>query len=177
MTPDNVKILYGKTCMQMQEGGFKLRKWLTNDDSMRAKIQTASVVKEIERPVSEEDDSYAKLSLYMPLGSKGQKVLGLAWDFEEDAISLDLAAIAKCAEGLTAMKRNTLKLLAGIFHPLGIIGPVTITAKILFQEACQEKISWDDPLNGSIKKAVEVWIKSLLECGQIRMKWCVYEHI
>ena len=41
VTPDNVKILYGKTCMRMQEGGFKLRKWLTNDDSVRAKIQTA----------------------------------------------------------------------------------------------------------------------------------------
>ena len=56
---------------------------------MRAKIQTASGVKEIERPLSEEGDSYAKSSLYMPLGSKGQKVLGLAWDFEEDSISLD----------------------------------------------------------------------------------------
>ena len=131
----------------MQEGGFKLRKWLTNDDSVRAKIQTASVVKEIERPVSEEDDSYAKSSLYMPLGSKGQKVLGLARDFEKDAISLDLAAIAKRAEGLTARKRNTLKLLAGIFDPLGIIGPVTITAKILFQEPFREKIGWDDPLD------------------------------
>ena len=47
-TPDGVKVLYGKTCTRMQEGGFKLRKWLTNDDSVRAKIQTASVVKEIE---------------------------------------------------------------------------------------------------------------------------------
>lgn len=69
-TPDNVKILYGKTCTQMQQGEFKLRKWLTNDDSVRAKIQTASVVKEIERPISEEDDSYAKLSLYMPRGAR-----------------------------------------------------------------------------------------------------------
>ena len=111
------------------------------------------------------------------MGSKGQKVLGLTWNFEEDAISLNLVAIAKRAEGLTATKRNTLKLLARIFDPLGIIGLVTITAKILFQEACGEKISWDDPLDGSIKKAVEVWIKSLLECGQIRMKRSVYKHI
>ena len=46
-TPDDTKVLYEKTCTRMQEGGFKLRKWLTNDDSVRAKIQTASVVKEI----------------------------------------------------------------------------------------------------------------------------------
>ena len=175
-TPEEVKVLYGKTCTRMLEGGFKLRKWLTNGDSVRSKIQAASVDKETERPVSEEDDSSAKSSLHMSLGTKGQKVLGLAWDFEEDTISLDLAAIAKCAEGLTATKRNTLKLLAGIFDPLGIIGPVTITAKILFQEACREKIGWDDPLDGSIKKVVEVWIKSLIECELITMKRCVYGH-
>lgn len=113
----------------------------------------------------------------MPLGARVNKVLGLAWDFEEPTISFDLTAFAKRAEGLTATKRNTLKLLAGIFGPLEIIGSVKITAKILFQEACREKIGFDDPLDGSIKKAVEVWIKSLLECGQIRMKRCVYKHI
>ena len=89
------------------------------------------------------------------MGSKGAKVLGLAWDFEEDTISLDLAAIAKRAEGLTTTKRNSLKLLAGIFDPLGIIGPVT-TGKTLFQEVCQKKIVHDDPLDRSIKKAVKV---------------------
>ena len=53
----------------------------------------------------------SSLHMYMSLGRKGQKVSCLAWDFEEDTISLDLPAIAKCAEGLTATKRNTLKLL------------------------------------------------------------------
>ena len=42
-TPEEVKVLYGKTCTRMLEGGFKLRKWLTNGDSVRSKIQTASV--------------------------------------------------------------------------------------------------------------------------------------
>ncbi len=180
-TSEEVKDLYGKTCTRMSEGGFKLRKWLTNDCSVREKIQTDSVakepVKEIERHVSEEDDSYAKSSLHMPMGSKGQKVLGLAWDFDEDTVSLDLEAIAKRAEGLAATKRNTLKLLAGIFDPLGIIGPATITAKILFQDACRMKIGWDEPLDGAIKKAVEMWIESLIECRQITIKRCVYEHV
>ena len=123
-TSEEVKVLYGKTCSRMSEGWFKLRKWLTNDDEVRRKIQTDSATNEAQQPVSEEDNSYAKSSLHS-LGSKGQKVLGLAWDFEEDTISLDLAAIAKRSEGLPVTKRNTLKLLAGIFDPLGIIGPVT----------------------------------------------------
>ena len=78
----------------------------------------------------------------MQMGCRGQKVLGLAWNYEEDtiSISLDLSAIARRAEGLPATKRNTLQLIAGIFDPLGIIGPITITAKILFQEVCHQKI-------------------------------------
>ena len=154
-TSEEVKVLYGKTRPRMSEGGFKFRKWLTNDDSLREKIQNDSHGnKEVERPVSEEDDSHAKsslpLSLLMPLGSKGQKVLGLAWDSEVDTISVDLAAIARRAEGLIATKRNTLKLLAGIFYPLEIIVPVTIVAKILFQDACRQKIAWDDRLDEAL---------------------------
>ena len=45
----------------------------------------------------------------MSLRSKGANLLGLVWDFEEDTINLDLAAIAKRARSLTTTKRNTLK--------------------------------------------------------------------
>jgi len=58
-----------------------------------------------------------------------------------------------------------------------MIGPITITAKILFQEACRQKINWDDPLDGVIKQGVEVWIKSLIQCEQITIDRCVYGHV
>ena len=67
-----------------------------------------------------------------------------------------------------------LRLLAGIFEPLGMIGPITITAKILFKEACCQKINWDDPLDGVIKQGIEAWIKSLIECKQIMIDRCVF---
>jgi len=38
------------------------------------------------------------------------------------------------------------------------------------------KIGWDDILDGEIKKGVEVWIKSLIECKQVTIKRCIYEH-
>ena len=100
----------------------------------------------------------------MQLGSNGQKVLGLSLDFEQDTITLELITIAKRAEGLQATKRNTLRLLAGIFDPLGIIGPITITAKLLFQDAYRQNISWDDPLDKTIKRGVEAWIESQIKC-------------
>ena len=169
--------LYSKTVNRMAEGGFKLRKWLTNDPSVREKIKTDLIDEVKLDPVSAENVTYAKSSLGLKMGSNGQKVLGLSWDFEQDTITLELTAIAKRAEDLPATKRNTLRLLAGIFDPLGMIGPITITAKILFQEACRQKINWDDPLDGVIKKAVEAWIESLIECKLITIDRCLYKHV
>ena len=128
-------------------------------------------------PVSTENVTYAKSSLGLKMGSNGQKVLGLSWDFEQDTITPELTAIAKRAEDLPATKRNTPRLLAGIFDPLGMIGPTTITAKILFQEACRQKINWNDPLDGVIKQAVEAWIESLIECKLITFDRCLYKHV
>ena len=127
--------------------------------------------------VSAENVTYAKSSLGLKMGSNSQKVLGLSWDFEQDTITLKLTAIAKRAENLPATKRNTLRLLAGIFDPLGMIGPITITAKISFQEASRKKINWDDPLDGVIKQAVEAWIESLIECKLITIDRCLYKHV
>ena len=45
-TSEEVQVLYGKTCTRMSEGGFKLRKWLTNDDEVRKKIHTDSACNE-----------------------------------------------------------------------------------------------------------------------------------
>ena len=77
----------------------------------------------------------------------------------------------------TSNKANTLRLIVGIFDPLGIIGPVTITAKILFQEVCRQKIRWDDPLKDKVKQDVETWIKGWIECRQITIRRCVYGHV
>ncbi|XP_074623309.1 uncharacterized protein LOC141881432 [Acropora palmata] len=176
-SPSEVADLYSKTVNRMAEGGFKLRKWLTNDPSVRERIKK-DLIDDVKRdPVTAENVTYAKSSLGLKMGSNGQKVLGLSWDFEEDTITLELTVIAERAKDLPATKRNTLRLLAGIFDPLGMIGPITITAKILFQEACRQKINWDDPLDGVIKQGVEAWIESLIECEQIMIDRCVYGHV
>ena len=50
-------------------------------------------------------------------------------------------------------------------------------AKILFQDACQVKIGWDDILDGEINKGVEAWIKSLIEFKQVTIKRCINKHM
>ena len=99
--------LYQKTQSRMAEGGFKLRKWLTNDARERAKMTNEAQIGDKQDLVTEEYISYARSSVGMKLGSKGQKVLGCEWEYEADVLSLDLTAIAQHAEGLPDTKRNT----------------------------------------------------------------------
>ena len=168
-----VEALYGKTGKRMLEVGFKLRKWLTNDASVRSKIGTTSNVKASGNAISEEDTSYAKFQL----GCKDQKVLGLSWDYDQNVIRLDLSTIAERAKGLQATKRNALRVLAGIFDPLGILGPVTITGRIIFQEACRQNSDWDALLDSKIRRDMEEWIRGFNECREITVRRCVYKHV
>lgn len=100
MKSADVVELYPKTNDQMAGGGFNMRKWLTNDSQVRARIEIDA--KADSAPVREEDITYAKLSVGLRLGCKGQKVLGLAWDYEVDVISFDLTETAEHTRGLTA---------------------------------------------------------------------------
>ena len=86
MKSADVVELYRKTNDRMADGGFNLRKRLTNDSHVRARIETDAKVNSA--PVREEDITYAKSSVGMRLGCMGQKVLGLAWDYEADVNSL-----------------------------------------------------------------------------------------
>lgn len=96
MKSADVVELYRKTNDRMADGGFNMRKWLTNDSQVRARIEIDA--KADSAPVREEDITYAKSSVGMRLGCKGQKVLGLAWDYEVDVISFDLTELLNTQE-------------------------------------------------------------------------------
>ncbi|XP_057312268.1 uncharacterized protein LOC130653769 [Hydractinia symbiolongicarpus] len=49
---------------------------------------------------------------------------------------------------LPTTKRNIMHFLASIYDPLGIINPIVVTIKVLFQDLCVAKFDWDQPLEG-----------------------------
>ena len=71
--------------------------------------------------------------------SSDQKVLGVNWEKESDSLYFDFAEIRK--KFLTnPTKRSVLQNMASIYDPLGLISPVLVSFKILFQEICEKKI-------------------------------------
>ena len=149
--------LYLKSKSRLAEAGFKLRKFITNSDDLRELIDANERSVDHQSTavsVTEEDQSYAKGSL----GSKSSvsqgrhKILGVQWDFIQDCFVFNVGDVSCHMVGSEPTKRNVVSMTARFFDPLGIVSPVTILFKMFFQQLCEARVGWDDPLTGDLLK-------------------------
>ena len=81
-------MLYTKAKERINEGGFKLRKWQTNDSKLRAQIEEKDT--DLENDTSEaEEQTYAKEMLVCQTGGQFGKELGLERDCVRDLIRFE----------------------------------------------------------------------------------------
>ena len=104
--------------MRFLEGLFHLRKWRTNDPDLRQKINS---VENIETQTE----------------STPEKILGITWDENPDTLNFDLKEIIETACSNIPTKRNIRSTLSSFYDPLGLIQPIIISLKILFQDICK----------------------------------------
>ena len=83
-----------------------------------------------------------------------QKVLGIDWDENKDILKLGVGEIFKNAEKISPTKRNILKIIASIYDPIGLLQPIVIKLKLLFQEICLLNIAWDDNISPLDKNGI-----------------------
>ena len=127
--------MHKKVKVRFSEANFMVRKWRTNVDNLRNFINDQeNIYKE-----SRNDDI-------------GDKVLGIVWKENEDNLEIDNKSYFEKALTVVPTKRNVLKIIAGIYDPLGFIQSVTVRYKIFFQEICTAKYNWDDILDENLKK-------------------------
>ena len=122
----------------------------------------------------EEDETYAKSKLDPHSGAKGEKVLGLSWNIENDTIHFQFEHISRKKERLEPTKRNLLSLLSSLFDPLGLISGVVVTMKILFQDVCKNKLGWDKVFSHDMKKCLDQWVSNLIATREICVDRCLY---
>ena len=70
--------------------------------------------------------------------------------------SLNLASPIETNNGCPITKRSILAATSKLYDPLGILSPVIILCKIIFQSVCKSKMGWDDPIEMFIH---EQWLK------------------
>lgn len=75
--------------------------------------------------------------------TQSSKTLGIFWDATNDVFQYLTNPTQK---NVLVTKRQILSIIAQIFDPLGLIGPVITTAKIILQRIWKLKLGWDDEL-------------------------------
>ena len=99
--------LYEKAWDRLAQGGFKLRKWVTNDEKLTSMIQSREEETfRNEKTEQENDTSYAKTTLGFDDKAPHHKVLGMDWKCLNDTVLFDFEPNLQKAEGLKPTKRN-----------------------------------------------------------------------
>ena len=98
----------------------------------------------------------------------------MKWDCTSDEFIFSFEHIVERAEMLEPTKRNVLSILASLYDPLGLVSPVVVSLKVLFQELCADKVSWDQGLSGERLRIWEGWISELKRVKEMRFPRCVY---
>ena len=83
-------------------------------------------------------------------------------------MQFEFSKIASELLGKKVTKREILSFLAKTFDPLGVLSPILIDGKFLFQELCVKNIRWDDELPPDKLE------RSLINVGSIVIPRCLY---
>ena len=181
--------LHDKAQAIMKEGGFTLRKWNSNSQSFRERIEKDEESKirqtETKSPKIKETPTSKERGTHQHVGSESTdvetdnseteqfvKILGIYWDVIRDEFRYDLSDLIEYADSLPVTKRSVLKLSAKIFDPIGLLTPFTISMKILFQDLCIEKVNWDEALDGEALNKWKSFIKDLKALKNVRVPRC-----
>ena len=165
----------------MLRGGFKLRKWNSNDKGLLDQINAIehagkNNTKDFHTTsVMENDETYSQFAVGNPSSSGRGKVLGITWDSNSDKFIFDLKDIIQFARSLPPTKRSILKLAAKIFDPLGCLCVFVINLKVFFQHLCFTKLGWDQELVGPERKKFDQLILELEGLESIQIDRCLFQ--
>ncbi|XP_076384172.1 uncharacterized protein LOC143262191 [Megalopta genalis] len=144
-TIEEAQVIQRQITRLLRKGGLTIRQWASNEPKLLAGLHTDLIHPKI-------------------LGNAtAMKTLGISWDAEHDTIRYSV----QTATANKVTKRHILATIAKIFDPLGLLGPVTIHAKIIMQQLWQLKIDWDESLPANIHTEWTEYERSLQELNQI----------
>lgn len=142
-----------------KKGGFRLVKWISNSEEFMR-----SIPEEMRLP------DHDKLSQV--------RMLGVDWNFKNDELVFKFEFKKFSRELLNGetipTKRQMLRFLMSIFDPLGILSPLVVKLKILYQELWRLDIGWDEQVPGQIFEKWIIWLNEAKSIQQVRIPRCYF---
>ena len=149
-----------ESLLLFKKRGFRLRKWVANgiSKSILTNVPRCDLgcnVKEINLCSDVMPDS---------------KALGLTWDVENDRLRM----LSRRAKHDVSTRREMLSFLAGLFDPLGILGPCILEGKLILQEVAVAGLDWDDQLSDKVLHKWRKWVASAESFFDVSISRCCF---
>ncbi|XP_058458365.1 uncharacterized protein LOC131434987 [Malaya genurostris] len=104
------------------------------------------------------------------------KTLGVAWDPQDDMFTFLVPVDIPWTSYLT--KRKILSQIAKIFDPLGFLGPVITSAKIIMRELWSLDLQWDQPVPTEMEQLWGEFHRQLCSLNDVRIpRWIFCEEV
>ena len=138
--------LYQKLKACFRAGGFNMRKWASNSATLSREIKNLEEREKAEVSL-DEDESYSKSTLNKTDSCQDNeiKVLGITWNTETDKLYFKFTPLTDEINSHPT-KREILQFTAKFYDPLGLVSPIVVPFKCIFQELCRLKVDWDAPI-------------------------------
>ena len=161
---------------RLAEGGFNMRKWLSNSKELMTEFESDPQFSESPRQssssITAEDQGYSKSTFNLQRLDSHPRVLGQVWNPQTDTLIMIFSAALKNVETNAVTKRSILSIAAKFYDPLGLISPVTLRFKQMFQELCKSKVDWDEPLNDEFCEEWNQIVEKLKEANYMSIERC-----
>ena len=150
---DEARLIMKELKTLLLQGGFNLTKYVVNDPELLMDVPAEDRAKEV----------------CVLNSDSGSKALGIHWNVLSDEFLFK--GLSYQHEQVT--RRKMLSFVFSLFDPLGLISPLLIMGKLLFQEATRLKLLWDDVVPDDLNQEWLQWLKDLSDLESIRIPRCV----
>lgn len=145
---EHVRHIKEKLFETLKSYGFVLRKWTSNVPELS----------DTNKPFAFDEQA-------------ASKTLGLLWDSSSDSLRYNIGLNTTTNK---VTKRQILSCIAQIFDPLGLLSPVTVTAKVILQKLWSLKISWDESIPMDLHTLWTTYKQNLLDLNDIQFRRHVF---
>lgn len=136
---------------------FEMRGWISNEDRALALV-----------PADLRAAPTPEVSLGSPV-----RALGLFWYPKEDFLGFRTGFQEDSTSQYSKLtKRSALSHLMRVYDPLGLLAPVVVKGRILFQSLWRSSIGWDEQLPPTEVNAWQAWFEELSSIANIRIPRC-----
>ena len=129
--------------------------------------------------VSYSDETYTKATLgtAQPMQTGEQRILGVRWDVSRDQLHFGFDNNARRVTELEPTKRRLVSIVGRFYDPMGLLSPIVIRFKMLFQELCTRRLEWDQTLTGDLLHQWNTLISELQYSPAMSLPRCIWNGV